>query len=234
MILGGGFAGLAAARALKGAPCRVTLVDRQNHHCFQPLLYQAATAALTANDVAWPIREILGRQANLDILMDEVQGLDPEARQVAHAPGLKPINDAIPIRSRLLRAFERAEASRDEAERAALTTFVVVGGGPTGVEMAGAISDLARGALSRDFRHVAPEKARVILAEAAPRILGGFPEPLGRYAARALERRGVEVRLDAAVKSVKAGEIQIGEDNLRVGAVVWAAGVRASPAADWL
>lgn len=263
VILGGGFAGLAAARALKGAPCRVTLVDRQNHHCFQPLLYQAATAALTANDVAWPIREILGRQADLDILMDEVQGLDPEARQVrlsggtldydrliiatgashdyfghdewaAHAPGLKTINDAIHIRSRLLRAFERAEASRDEAERAALTTFVVVGGGPTGVEMAGAISDLARGALSRDFRHVAPEKARVILAEAAPRILGGFPEPLSRYAARALERRGVEVRLDAAVKSVKAGEIQIGEDTLRVGAVVWAAGVRASPAADWL
>lgn len=263
VILGGGFGGLAAARALAGAPCRVILVDRQNHHCFQPLLYQVATAALTINDVAWPIRELLSGQANAQVLMAEVQSIDAAAKSVrlssgdlsfdhlivatgsshayfghdewkAHAPGLKTVRDAVEIRSQLLRAFEKAEASDDPDERRALTTFVVVGGGPTGVEMAGAISDLARGALPRDFRNVAPEQTRVILAEAAPRILGGFPEDLSRYAARALEARGVEVRTDQPVKAIEAGAIQVGEETIQAGAIIWAAGVQASPAARWL
>ncbi|MEW6020027.1 MAG: NAD(P)/FAD-dependent oxidoreductase [Pseudomonadota bacterium] len=263
VILGGGFAGLEAARALAHAPCRVTLIDRRNHHCFQPLLYQVATAALTPPDIAWPIRTLLRRQPNLSVRMDEVIGVDPAAREVClrtgkvgydrlvvatgstHAyfghdawaelaPGLKTIKDAVAIRSRLLSAFERAEATDDPVARRALTTFVVVGGGPTGVEMAGAIADLARDALPEDFRTVAAREARVILVEAAPRILGGFPEGLARYATRALAERGVEVRTNAPVQAITPRAICFGDEEIEVGLVVWAAGVTASPAAAWL
>jgi len=263
VVLGGGFAGLAAAKALARAPVDVTLIDRQNHHCFQPLLYQVATAALTPSDIAWPIRGILSRQANVRVLMTEVEGVDLAGRAVrtrggtfgydvlvvatgathayfghdawaAAAPGLKRIEDATDIRRRLLIAFERAELAETEAERRALTTFVVVGGGPTGVEMAGSIADVARNALSADFRKVDPAKARVLLIEAGPRLLPVFPERLSAYAARALTRMGVEVVTGDAVTEVDARGVTTQVGRIDAGAVIWAAGVQASPAAGWL
>lgn len=263
VIVGGGFGGLEAAKALAKAPVEITLIDRQNHHCFQPLLYQVATAALTPADVAWPIRGVLSRQPNVRVLMAEVEGVDLTDRRVLtpsgafpfdylvlatgathayfghdawarHAPGLKRIEDATHIRRRLLMAFERAEISEDAAERAALTTFVVVGGGPTGVEMAGAIADVARHALPPDFRRVDPAQSRVILIEAGPRLLPSFPERLSAYAERALTRMGVEVRTGTPVTAIDAEGVQLGDERLPAGAVVWAAGVRASPAAQWL
>lgn len=263
LILGGGFAGLQAAQALARAPVEVIVVDRQNHHCFQPLLYQVATAALTPADIAWPIRGILGRQSNAQVLMAEVVGVDLQARRVdtsggafsydylvvatgaAHAyfghdewapfaPGLKRIEDATAIRRNLLTAFERAEIATDPAVRTALTTFVIVGGGPTGVEMAGAIADVARHALPPDFRNVDPAQSRVLLVEAGPRILAAFPERLSAYAERSLRRMGVEVRTGSAVTSIDESGVQLGEERIDAGAVVWAAGVRASPAAQWL
>jgi NADH dehydrogenase len=263
VILGGGFAGLAAAKALARAPVDVTLIDRQNHHTFQPLLYQVATAALTPSDIAWPIRYILARQANVRVLMAEAQGVDLHARIVRttggafgydflvvatgathayfghdgwapHAPGLKRIEDATDIRRRLLLAFERAELAEDEDVRRALTTFVVVGGGPTGVEMAGSIADVARNALPADFRRVDPAKARVLLIEAGPRLLPVFPERLSAYAERALVRMGVEVLTGTAVTEVDAAGVTTSGGRIEAGAVVWAAGVGASPAAVWL
>lgn len=263
VILGGGFAGLAAVRALAKAPVEVILIDRQNHHCFQPLLYQVATAALNPSDIAWPIRWILARQANARVLMADVQGVDLAAQTVitdggtfgyhvlvvatgathayfghdewaAGAPGLKRIEDATEIRRRILVAFERAELAQTEAERRALTTFVVVGGGPTGVEMAGSIADVARNALSADFRAVDPSEARVLLVEAGPRLLPVFPERLSGYAARALARMGVEVMTRVAVTNVDAGGVMTDAGRIEAGAVIWAAGVRASPAAQWL
>lgn len=263
VIVGGGFGGLEAAKALAKAPVEITLIDRQNHHCFQPLLYQVATAALTPADVAWPIRGVLSRQPNVRVLMAEVEGVDLTDHRVLtpsgaypfdylvlatgathayfghdawarHAPGLKRIEDATHIRRRLLMAFERAEISEDAVERAALTTFVVVGGGPTGVEMAGAIADVARHALPPDFRRVDPAQSRVILIEAGPRLLPSFPERLSAYAERALTRMGVEVRTGTPVTAIDAEGVQLGDERLPAGAVVWAAGVRASPAAQWL
>ena len=263
VIVGGGFAGLEAAKALASAPVNVTLVDRQNHHCFQPLLYQVATAALSPADIAWPIRGILGRQRNARVLMAEVQGVDVEQRRVRtsggelpfdflvvatgathayfgheewarHAPGLKRIEDATEIRRRILTAFEKAEFLADPAAARELITFVVVGGGPTGVEMAGAIADMARGALPPDFRNIRPEEARVILVEAGPRLLAAFPEPLSAYAGRALAKLGVEVRTGVAVTAIDEGGVELGGERLPAGVVVWAAGVRASAAAEWL
>jgi len=263
VILGGGFGGLEAAQALARAPVDVTVIDRQNHHLFQPLLYQVATAALTPADIAWPIRGILGRQANVRVLMAEAQGVDLTGRVVrttggafvydvlvvatgathayfgheawaAAAPGLKRIEDATEIRRRILMAFERAELSADEAERRALTTFVVVGGGPTGVEMAGSIADVARNALPADFRNVDPARARVLLIEAGPRLLPVFPERLSAYAARELTRMGVEVMTGNAVTDVDAEGVTTQAGRFEAGAVIWAAGVRASPAAEWL
>jgi NADH dehydrogenase len=263
LIVGGGFAGLAAAKALARAPVDITLIDRQNHHCFQPLLYQVATAALTPADIAWPIRGILSRQANVRVLMTEIEGVDLESRVArsrgrtfgydmlmvatgathayfghdswaAAAPGLKRIEDATDIRRRLLIAFERAELAETEAEQRALTTFVVVGGGPTGVEMAGSIADVARNALSADFRKVDPAKARVLLIEAGPRLLPVFPERLGAYAAQALTHMGVEVMTGDAVIGVDAGGVTTQAGRIEAGAVIWAAGVQASPAAGWL
>jgi NADH dehydrogenase len=263
VIIGGGFAGLETAKALAHVPVEITLLDRQNHHCFQPLLYQVATATLSPADIAWPIRGILSRQRNVRVLMANVDAVDDDRRVVhtnggvfaydhlvvatgathayfghpdwaPHAPGLKRIEDATEIRRRILLAFERAELSTDPTEREALTTFVVVGGGPTGVELAGAIADMAHDALPRDFRNVDPAQARVLLVEAGPRVLAAFPEALSRYAQAALERRGVEVMTGAAVTDIGPGRVSIGDRSISVGAVVWAAGVAASAAADWL
>lgn len=263
LILGGGFGGLEAAKGLSRESVQVTVLDRQNHHCFQPLLYQVATATLSPADVAWPIRTILSRQPNVTVLMANVEGIDPERRIVrtnggdfsydqlvvatgathayfghddwaTHAPGLKRIEDATEIRRRILTAFERAELMPDAARRQSLTTFVIVGGGPTGVEMAGAIADMAHEALPRDFRNIDPCEARVILVEAGPRLLAAFPEALSTYAKRALERRGVEVLIGKSVTAIEAERVMIGDFVIDAGAIVWAAGIAASSAADWL
>jgi NADH dehydrogenase len=263
VIAGAGFAGLEAAKGLASAPVELTVIDRQNHQCFQPLLYQVATATLTPADIAWPIRTILGPQKNTRVLMTEASGVDLEARRLAtsagdlpydvlviatgathayfgheawaaFAPGLKRIEDATDIRRRLLTAFERAEMAASEAERDALTTFVIVGGGPTGVELAGAIADMARQGLAPDFRSVDPRRSRVILMEAGPRILPTLPEHLSTLAEHALRRRGVEVRTGAMVTEIDASGVAVGGTRIPAGAVVWAAGVAASPAATWL
>jgi NADH dehydrogenase len=263
VIVGGGFGGLAAAKALAHAPAEVVLIDKSNHHTFQPLLYQVATAALTPADIAWPIRAILGGQSNTQVLLAEVTGVDLKRRRVRtsggafaydilvlatgathayfghdawerFAPGLKRLEDATAIRRRILIAFERAELAADPAEREALTTFVVVGGGPTGVEMAGAIADVARYALPPDFRNVDPAQARVLLIEAGPRILPTFPERLSAHAAASLTRMGVEVLTGQAVTAIDAKGVNVGDRRIAAGAVIWAAGVQASPAAHWL
>ncbi len=263
VIVGGGFGGLEAVRRLARAPVDIVLVDRQNHHCFQPLLYQVATATLSPADIAWPIRGIIGARSNVTVLMAEVTGVDTARRCVlttaqalpydmlvlasgathsyfGHdewaplAPGLKRIEDATGIRRRVLLAFERAELAEDEAERRRLTTFVLVGGGPTGVELAGATAELARQALPLDFRRVDPRRARVILVEAGPRILPAFPPHLSAYAARALERIGVEVLTGAPVTGIDAAGVTLGDTRIEAATVIWAAGVVASPAARWV
>ena len=263
LIIGGGFGGLETTKALARSPVDVTLIDRQNHHCFQPLLYQVATASLTPADVAWPIRSILSGQRNATVLMANVEGVDTARRVVRtnagefqydqlviatgathayfgheewapYAPGLKRIEDATEIRRRILTAFERAELATDERQRDALTTFAVVGAGPTGVELAGAIADMAREALPRDFRNVDPSHARVLLIEAGPRVLAALPEPLSDYARRALERAGVEVHTGAPVTDIGEEHVAIGDRVIQTGAVVWAAGIAASAAAHWL
>ncbi|MET1027683.1 MAG: NAD(P)/FAD-dependent oxidoreductase [Dongiaceae bacterium] len=263
VILGAGFAGLTAARALAKAPCRITLIDRRNYHLFQPLLYQVATAALSPADIATPIRSILRKQRNVAVLMGRVEGIDKMQRQVrvddrligydylivatgarhayfGHddwedlAPGLKKIDDATQIRRRLLTAFEEAETTEDLDLRRALLTFVVVGGGPTGVEMAGAIAELARQALVDDFRTIDPAQARILLVEAGPRLLAAFPEDLSRPAQAALEKLGVEVVTGRAVTACSADSIHIGNFLVPTRTIIWAAGVAASPAARWL
>src|ERR671939_195298 len=240
VIVGAGFGGLACAQALTDAQVEVVLVDRRNYHLFQPLLYQVATAALSPADIAWPIRAILADQANVCVQLGRVTGIDTAAREVvvdearrvpydylvlatgarhayfgredwaAFAPGLKKIDDATLIRQRVLTAFERAEVAEDPAERERLLTFVVVGGGPTGVEMAGAIAELARHALARDFRAIDPTQARVALVEAGPRLLAAFPERLSVEARRTLERLGVEVVLDARVTACDTDGVAVG------------------------
>src|SRR4051794_2610158 len=264
VIVGAGFGGLACARALARAPVEVVLIDRRNYHLFQPLLYQVATAALSPADIAWPVRAILADQANVSVQLGRVTGVDKGARQVvvdearrvpydylvlatgarhayfgreewaAFAPGLKKIDDATLIRQRVLTAFERAEVAEEPAERERLLAFVVVGGGPTGVEMAGAIAELARHALARDFRAIDPTHARVVLVEAGPRLLASFPERLSAEARRALERLGVEVLLGLPVTACDEGGVAVGGERLPAATVVWAAGVMASPAARWL
>jgi NADH dehydrogenase len=263
VIVGAGFGGLAVAQGLARAEVDVTLVDRRNHHLFQPLLYQVATAGLSPADIAWPVRHLLRRQRNARVLMGEVVAVDPARKVVtladgplaydllvlatgaahgyfghdewaAYAPGLKTLEDATAIRRRLLLSFERAEMASNPAECARLLTIVIVGGGPTGVELAGAIAELARRALARDFRMIDPTKTRVVLIEAGPRVLANFPESLSRYTAGALERLGVEVRLGRAVTHCDAGGVRVGAEDIPAGTVIWAAGVRASPAAQWL
>ncbi|HUZ32103.1 MAG TPA: NAD(P)/FAD-dependent oxidoreductase [Xanthobacteraceae bacterium] len=266
VIVGAGFGGLQAAKALAKAPVDIALIDTYNHHCFQPLLYQVATAALSPADVAWPIRAIMRAQKNVRVIMARVTGIDVQARRVhtseidlpydylvlatgsthsyfghddwaPFAPGLKHIADATEIRRRFLLAFERAEVVEDEAERARLLTFVIVGGGATGVEMAGAIAEVARRTLRHDFRRIDPRKSRIILLEAGPRLLPSFPEHLSDYATRSLQKMGVEVELNRTVTGCDAQGVSLGGDGgdrIEAATLVWAAGVVASPAALWI
>lgn len=263
VVVGGGFGGVAAVRGLRNARCRITLIDRRNHHLFQPLLYQVATAALSPAEIATPIRSLFRHQGNVRVCLAEVTGVDAAAREVllgaarirfdylvlatgarhsyfgqdswsGHAPGLKSIEDATAIRSRLLRAFEEAENALDEGERAAWLTFVVVGGGPTGVELAGAIAELARHGMEREYRAIDPTTARVILIQSGSRILPTFAPALSAAAERSLRELGVDVRLDVKVREVDAAGVAVGEQRLAARTVLWAAGVAASPAAQWL
>jgi NADH:quinone reductase (non-electrogenic) len=263
VIVGGGFGGIEAAKELRHAAVELTLIDRQNHHCFQPLLYQVATAALSPADVAWPIWHILRKQKNATVLMEEVRAIDTGKRQVethsvsipydylvlatgaAHsyfghdewaevAPGLKRIEDATWIRRRILIAFERAELAVDEAERQRLLTFVIVGGGATGVEMAGAISEVARQSLAMDFRRIDPTTARIALIEAGPRIMPTLPPNLSDYVRRTLIKKGVEVMSATRVMSCNERGVELEQGRLDADTIIWAAGVVASPAARWL
>ncbi len=263
VIVGAGFGGLEAVRALRKAPADITVLDRQNHHCFQPLLYQVATAALSPAEIAWPIRHILRGQANATVLMAEVQGIDTAKKvlrtntgEVAYdylllatgathsyfghddwapfAPGLKRIEDATRIRRSVLIAFERAELMRDPADQERLLTFVIVGGGATGVEMAGAVAEVARQTLAMDFRRIDPRASRIVLIEAGPRLLPAFPEDLSDYVKKSLERMGVEVKLNASVTGCDAHGVDVKDGRIDAGTIVWAAGVVASPAAQWL
>lgn len=258
VIIGGGFGGLRAARALKSAAVRVTLIDRRNHHTFQPLLYQVATAGLSPGDIASPIRWILRRQRNARVLLTEVQSIDVQYRQVitadgavpydyvivatgaTHAyfghdewapiaPGLKSLDDALRIRHDVLLAFERAECAQTRAERQRLLTFVVVGGGPTGVELAGALAEIARHSLKNEYDSFDPGTARIILVEGGPAILAAFPQELRSDAEQDLHRLGVEVRLRSVVTKIEPGLVHVGDEQIEVGTVVWAAGVGASP-----
>lgn len=264
VIVGAGFGGLEAAKRLSGQRVDVTVVDRRNHHLFQPLLYQVATAALSPADIAAPIRSILARAENVRVLLDSVCGVVPLANRVQlasgrslpydwlilatgarhsyfgrddwalYAPGIKSIEDATAVRRRVLLALERAETERNLKMRNALLTFVVIGGGPTGVEMAGAIAELARQSVSRDFRSITPHCSRVILIEAGPRLLPAFPPELSRRTVRALQQLGVEVRLDEAVTDIGPHHVRVGTQTIMTHTTVWAAGVQASPAAEWL
>lgn len=260
VVVGGGFAGLHAARGLARASARVTVVDRRNHHVFQPLLYQVATAALSPADIAAPIRHVLRGQENVEVVLGEVLDVDLEARRVSCAggrtleydflvlaagavdryfghdewrpvaPGLKGLEDAVEIRRRFLLAFEAAEQVREPVRRAALLTFAVVGGGPTGVEMAGAFAEVARHTLARgDFRHIDPSSARILLVEAGPRLLSTYPADLSEEARRQLEKLGVEVRLDTSVTAIEDEAVFLGGERIATRNVVWAAGVAASP-----
>lgn len=263
VIVGGGFGGLSAALGLARQPFDVTLIDRNNHHLFQPLLYQVATAGLSPADIASPIRHILNGQRNATVMLADVSGVDVRSKQVIadgrripfdylvlatgarhayfgrddwarFAPGLKSIDDATHLRQRILLAFERAEMEHEAAERRRLLTFVVVGGGPTGVEMAGAIAELAKRALAADFRSIDPRCARIILVEAAPRILTPFTEALSEAARRSLEQLGVEVRLGEAVSECNCEGVTLGHEFIGARTIIWAAGVMASPAGRWL
>jgi NADH dehydrogenase len=263
VIVGAGFGGLAAAHALRHAPVDVTVIDRRNYHLFQPLLYQVATAGLSPAQIASPIRGILRRQRNATVMMGKVTGVDKAGKSVLvgdrrvpydylivatgarhayfgreewepFAPGLKKIEDATEIRRRILLAFEKAETETEAAERDRLLTFVVVGGGPTGVEIVGAIAELAKTALASDFRNIDPRDARILLVEAGPRILPSFRDSLAAAAHRALERLGAEVRTGTPVTACAADHVMIGSERIETRTVIWAAGVAASPAARWL
>ncbi|HUF34692.1 MAG TPA: NAD(P)/FAD-dependent oxidoreductase [Gemmatimonadales bacterium] len=259
VILGGGFAGLYAARKLGGAAVRVTLVDRRNHHLFQPMLYQVATAGLNPADIASPIRSLLRKQLNTEVLLAEAAAVDVAQRRVSFAdgasmdydylivgtgarhsyfghdnweplaPGLKSLEDALEIRRRVLLAFELAERERDPVRRHAYLTFVVVGGGPTGVEMAGAVAEIRRYALRRDFRHIDPAEATVMLLEGGPRLLPSYPPSLSDEAKRELRRLGVEVRTETMVTDIRPGSVSAAGWTIPTQTVVWAAGNTASP-----
>ena len=253
VIVGAGFGGLFTALNLKRVHADITLIDRQNYHLFQPLLYQVATAGLAPSDIAWPILGILSRQKNTTVLLDEVIAgnrrlpfdylvIATGARHAyfgnpdreRHAPGLKSIDDATTIRHRVLMAFERAEMTDDERERERLMTFVVVGAGPTGVELAGTIAELARRTLAADFRRIDSRRARILLVEAGTRVLTAMPEDLSEYTERSLQKLGVEVRLGAPVTVCDAEGVVIAGERLPSATILWAAGVEASPAAKWL
>jgi NADH dehydrogenase len=259
VIIGGGFGGLYAARRFRREPVDVTIVDRRNHHLFQPLLYQVAMAALSPGDIASPIRWILRKQRNVEVLMGEARRVDPVRKTIyladgaeltydfvivaagtthayfghdewrSHAPGLKTLEDALDIRRRVLLAFERAEREPDAARRAIQLTFVIVGGGPTGVEMAGALAEIARQSLAKNFRHFDPGSAKIVLVEGGPAVLANFPEPLREAAHRDLERLGVDVRLGEAVTRIADGRVETSRGAIEADTVLWAAGVAASP-----
>lgn len=255
VIVGAGFGGLRAAQQLKSSPARVTVLDRRNHHLFQPLLYQVATAGLNPSDIAAPIRGILRRQRNTTVLLAEVTAIDLATRRVLlsdgdigydflilaagatdnyfgheawaqHAPGLKSLDDAVEIRTRVLLAFEAAERASDDVERARWLTFVVIGGGPTGVELAGALGEIARHTLARDFRRFDPREARVVLLEAGPRVLAAYGEASSAIAAHQLERLGVDVRTGTMVTDIDAHGVTLGSERIAARTVLWAAGVR--------
>ena len=268
VIVGGGFGGLAAAKALRRAPVQVILVDRTNHHLFQPLLYQVATAVLTPGQIGSPIRAILGKQRNTTVILGEVTGVNKDQRYivansadrrdvpihydylilatgVSHsylghdefapfAPGLKTLADAVAVRNRILQAFEQAEAEEDPSRHRDLLTFVLVGAGPTGVELAGALAVLVRTTLRSEFRRIDPLSARIVLVDLAPRVLGTFAEGLSRAAERRLERLGVQVRLGQAVDQVDADGVILAGERIASKAVIWTAGVTPSPAGKWL
>ena len=262
VIVGAGFGGLSVAKALGRSPARVTLIDRRNYHLFQPLLYQVATAGLSPADIAAPIRGIVRDQSNTEVRLGHVTGIDTAARQVIvedkripydflvlatgarhayndadwerFAPGLKKIEDATAIRAKILMSFERAEASDDQDERSRLLTFVVVGGGPTGVELAGAIAELAKRVMARDFRRIDPRTARIVLLQSAPRVLEIYPRRLSEIARASLEKLGVEVHTEARVEHVDAAGAVVSGRRIEAATVIWAAGVMASPAGRWL
>jgi NADH dehydrogenase len=264
VIAGAGFGGLETTYRLAGAPVRITLIDRRNHHLFQPLLYQVATASLATSEIAWPIRYLLRNRPEVTTLFATVSGVDTAGKRVlledggevsydtlvlatgarhayfGHdeweqwAPGLKTLEDATTVRRRILVAFERAERETDPVRRAARLTFVIIGAGPTGVELAGTIADLARDTLPQDFRNIDTRKARVVLIEAGPRVLAGFPDDLSAYAQASLERLGVEVVLGQPVTDITRDGVVYGGNALAAKTVIWAAGVQASRAAEWV
>lgn len=264
VVIGAGFGGLQLVHDLRNVNVRITLIDQRNHHLFQPLLYQVATTILATSEIAWPIRHLFRDRKEVTTLLGTVTGVDTERRQVqlengteisydmlvvatgarhayfgndqweALAPGLKALEDATTIRRRLLLAFERAERETDKAKRQALLTFAIVGGGPTGVELAGIIAELAKQTIWPEFRNIDTRQTRVMLLEAGQRILAAFPEDLSEYALKALEKLGVEVRLGIPVKEITADGVTVGEEFIPCRTAIWAAGVAASPAATWL
>jgi NADH:ubiquinone reductase (H+-translocating) len=264
VVVGAGFGGLETVHRLGGAPVQITIVDRRNHHLFQPLLYQAATASLAPSEIAWPIRHLFRRRLDVTTLLASVESIDSQACELRlddgstvrydtlvlatgarhayfghdswepFAPGLKTLEDATTIRGRILLAFEEAERERDEPKRAALLTFVIVGGGPTGVELAGTIAELARVTLPAEFRRIDTRQARIVLIEAGPRILPAFAEDLSDYAKTSLEQLGVEVVLGKPVSGCDAEGVVFGGERLAAATIIWAAGVQSSPAAQWL
>ncbi|THD48739.1 MAG: NAD(P)/FAD-dependent oxidoreductase [Bradyrhizobium sp.] len=264
VIVGAGFGGLECAHRLAGAPVSITLVDRRNHHLFQPLLYQVATASLATSEIAWPIRYLMRDRREVTTLFANVNGVNAQSKRVLlddgdtlpydtlilatgarhayfghdewepFAPGLKTLEDATTLRRRILVAFERAERETDPERREALLTFVIIGAGPTGVELAGTIADLAKDTLAPDFRNIDTRKARVVLIEAGPRVLAGFPDDLSAYAQASLESLGVEVRVGQPVTECSADGVVYGDNKLEARTIIWAAGVRASRAAEWL
>ena len=265
VIVGGGFGGLNAARALKRTPVEIVLIDRANHHLFQPLLYQVATSVLPPTEIATPIRNLLRRQQNATVLMGEVTSVNADRQLLSvsgfdqpvaydylvlatgaqgsyfghdeweqYAPGLKTARDALVIRNQILKAFELAEVETDPERRKELLTFVIVGGGPTGVEMAGALSEMAHATLADEFRRINPRSARILLLDAAPRLLMPYPENLSQKVKAKLEKLGVEVRPGHAVELVDAEGVIVNGERIRSRCVIWAAGVSASPAGKWL
>jgi len=264
VIVGAGFGGLECAHRLAGAPVSITLIDRRNHHLFQPLLYQVATASLATSEIAWPIRYLMRDRREVTTLFANVNGVNAQSKRVLlddgdtlpydtlilatgarhayfghdewepFAPGLKTLEDATTLRRRILVAFERAERESDPERREALLTFVIIGAGPTGVELAGTIADLAKDTLAPDFRNIDTRKVRVVLIEAGPRVLAGFPDDLSAYAQASLESLGVEVKLGQPVTECSADGVVYGDNKLEARTIIWAAGVRASRAAEWL